>query len=61
MDVNTGKVPDGLKEFYVTERCGVRIGVVGLIEQCVFDALQGHEFNRSIYKVRNIPYKVSFS
>ena len=32
VDENTGKVPEGLKEYFVIERAGVRIGVIGLVE-----------------------------
>ena len=33
VDRNTGTVPDVLKEFYVLERCGLRIGIIGLVEK----------------------------
>ncbi|KAL1709989.1 Metallo-dependent phosphatase-like protein [Schizophyllum commune] len=33
IDRNTGTVPDVLKEFYVLERCGLRIGIIGLVEK----------------------------
>lgn len=33
MDTETSKVPDGLLEFIVLERIGVRIGVIGLVEK----------------------------
>ncbi|TEB36008.1 flagellar associated protein [Coprinellus micaceus] len=32
IDENTGRVPEGLKEYFVVERAGVRIGVIGLVE-----------------------------
>jgi len=35
IDVKTGTVPQGLHEFYVTERSGVRVGVIGLVEKSV--------------------------
>ncbi|KAK7693426.1 hypothetical protein QCA50_002994 [Cerrena zonata] len=33
VDTTTGKVPEPMKEFYVLERVGVRIGFVGLVEK----------------------------
>ena len=33
IDTNTGHQPEPLKRFWVTERCGVRIGVIGLVEK----------------------------
>ncbi|KAF5358493.1 hypothetical protein D9756_001737 [Leucocoprinus leucothites] len=33
IDSQTGKVPEFLNPFQVVERCGVRIGVIGLVEQ----------------------------
>ena len=34
VDETTSKVPEHLKEYEIFERGGVRIGVIGLIEQC---------------------------
>ena len=33
IDEHTGDTPKPLKRYWVTERCGLRIGVVGLVEQ----------------------------
>ncbi|WVR09253.1 hypothetical protein IAU60_006318 [Kwoniella sp. DSM 27419] len=33
VDKNTGQVPPPLKRYHVFERCGVRIGVIGLVEE----------------------------
>ncbi|TRM59377.1 Metallo-dependent phosphatase-like protein [Schizophyllum amplum] len=33
VDKNTGSVPAVLREFWVFERCGLRIGIVGLVEK----------------------------
>lgn len=33
MDTNTGKVPEGLHELQVLERAGLRVGIVGLVEE----------------------------
>ncbi|KAL7421435.1 hypothetical protein Q5752_004321 [Cryptotrichosporon argae] len=33
VDETTGKTPEGLHELQVVERCGVRVGIVGLVEQ----------------------------
>ncbi|WVN91141.1 uncharacterized protein L203_106393 [Cryptococcus depauperatus CBS 7841] len=33
VDVNTGQQPESLHKFQVTERCGVRIGLIGLVEE----------------------------
>jgi 2',3'-cyclic-nucleotide 2'-phosphodiesterase (5'-nucleotidase family) len=33
IDANTGTSPEPLRRFYVTERAGVRVGLVGLVEQ----------------------------
>ncbi|ORY29141.1 hypothetical protein BCR39DRAFT_532806 [Naematelia encephala] len=33
IDSRTGKTPEKLQKFWVTERCGVKIGVVGLVEK----------------------------
>ncbi|EAU80500.2 hypothetical protein CC1G_11855 [Coprinopsis cinerea okayama7 len=33
IDTNTGKVPEPLREFHVLERAGVRIGLIGLVEE----------------------------
>ncbi|KAF5384466.1 hypothetical protein D9757_006409 [Collybiopsis confluens] len=33
VDENTGKVPETMKELYVLERAGVRIGFIGLVEE----------------------------
>ncbi|KAJ3572798.1 hypothetical protein NP233_g2848 [Leucocoprinus birnbaumii] len=35
IDIRTGKTPAFLHPFQVVERCGVRIGVIGLVEQLV--------------------------
>lgn len=35
VDANTGTSPAPLHRFVVTERCGVRIGLVGLVEEYV--------------------------
>ncbi|KAF7344288.1 Metallo-dependent phosphatase [Mycena venus] len=32
-DTNTGKVPEPLKDFHVIEKAGIRIGLIGLVEQ----------------------------
>jgi 5'-nucleotidase len=34
VDTETGKQPEPLKRFWVTERRGVKIGVIGLVEEC---------------------------
>ncbi|OWZ73671.1 hypothetical protein AYX14_00816 [Cryptococcus neoformans] len=33
VDCNTGRQPEPLKRFIVTERCGVKIGLIGLVEK----------------------------
>jgi 2',3'-cyclic-nucleotide 2'-phosphodiesterase (5'-nucleotidase family) len=33
IDADTGKTPVPLQKYWVTERCGVRIGVIGLVEE----------------------------
>ncbi|WWC73295.1 uncharacterized protein I206_107262 [Kwoniella pini CBS 10737] len=33
IDERTGSVPDTLNRFWITERCGLKIGVIGLVEQ----------------------------
>ncbi|KAE8543376.1 hypothetical protein D1P53_000082 [Cryptococcus gattii VGV] len=33
VDTNTGRQPEPLKRFIVTERCGVKIGLIGLVEK----------------------------
>ncbi|KAH8108440.1 Metallo-dependent phosphatase [Phellopilus nigrolimitatus] len=33
VDTETSKVPDGLHQFHIIERCGVRIGFIGLVEK----------------------------
>ncbi|KAI5124075.1 hypothetical protein M0805_003902 [Coniferiporia weirii] len=33
VDTTTGKVPNTLHEFHVIERCGVRVGFIGLVEK----------------------------
>ena len=33
IDGDTGKVPDPLKRFWITQRKGVRIGIIGLVEE----------------------------
>ena len=33
IDRNTNQTPAPLRKFWVTERCGVRIGVIALVEQ----------------------------
>jgi 5'-nucleotidase len=35
IDTTTNKVPEHLKEFIVFERCGVKVGIVGLVEKSV--------------------------
>ena len=35
IDKTTDDVPKPLQKYWVTERCGVRIGVIGLVEQSV--------------------------
>lgn len=35
IDTETSKTPDSLHEFYVVEKAGIRIGVIGLVEKCV--------------------------
>lgn len=39
IDTKTGKTPAPLQRFVVVERCGVRIGIVGLVEEYVRDAV----------------------
>ena len=41
IDTTTGNQPEPLKRYWVTERCGVRIGVIGLVEQCVLIRTDG--------------------
>ncbi|WWC97747.1 hypothetical protein V866_004633 [Kwoniella sp. B9012] len=33
IDEKTGQVPETLNKYWITERCGVKIGVIGLVEQ----------------------------
>jgi len=33
IDTTTGRVPAALKEYFVLERCGVRVGFIGLVEK----------------------------
>lgn len=33
IDTETSRVPEHLLEFYVFERAGIRIGVIGLVEK----------------------------
>ncbi|WVQ81605.1 hypothetical protein IAT38_003729 [Cryptococcus sp. DSM 104549] len=33
VDTNTGRQPEPLRRFWVTERCGVKVGLIGLVEQ----------------------------
>lgn len=33
VDTTTGKQPEALRRFWVTERCGARIGIIGLVEE----------------------------
>ncbi|OCF34141.1 hypothetical protein I316_04090 [Kwoniella heveanensis BCC8398] len=33
VDQNTGKVPPPLKRYHIFQRCGVKVGVIGLVEQ----------------------------
>ncbi|WVW79106.1 hypothetical protein I302_101071 [Kwoniella bestiolae CBS 10118] len=33
IDEKTGQVPETLNRYWITERCGVKIGVIGLVEQ----------------------------
>lgn len=33
VDENTGRQPEKFLRYWVTERCGVKIGVIGLVEQ----------------------------
>lgn len=35
VDVDTGTAPEYLHPFQVIERCGVRIGIIGLVEEYV--------------------------
>lgn len=35
VDETTGKQPEKFLKYWVTERCGVKIGVIGLVEQSV--------------------------
>ena len=35
IDSTTSKIPEPLKEYEIFERGGVRIGVIGLVEECV--------------------------
>ncbi|KGB76109.2 hypothetical protein CNBG_1947 [Cryptococcus deuterogattii R265] len=35
VDTNTGRQPEPLKRFIVTERCGVKIGLIGLVEKLI--------------------------
>jgi len=35
VDENTGRQPEKFLKHWVTERCGVKIGVIGLVEQYV--------------------------
>lgn len=32
-DANTGQSPAPLRRYWVTEKCGVKIGVIGLVEE----------------------------
>lgn len=36
VDENTDNVPEHLHLFKVLERSGVRVGIIGLVEECVF-------------------------
>lgn len=33
VDTDTGKVPEGLHQFQVIERAGLRVGIIGLVEE----------------------------
>jgi 2',3'-cyclic-nucleotide 2'-phosphodiesterase (5'-nucleotidase family) len=33
IDSDTNSVPEPLRRYWITERCGVKIGVVGLVEE----------------------------
>jgi len=35
VDDNTGKQPEKFLKYWITERCGVKIGVIGLVERYV--------------------------
>jgi 2',3'-cyclic-nucleotide 2'-phosphodiesterase (5'-nucleotidase family) len=35
VDDNTGHQPEKFLKYWITERCGVKIGVIGLVEQYV--------------------------
>lgn len=35
VDTNTGKTPSPLHRYFVTEKCGVRIGIIGIVEEYV--------------------------
>jgi 5'-nucleotidase len=35
VDENTGRQPEKFLKYWITERCGVKIGVIGLVEQYV--------------------------
>ena len=39
VNTTTGEVPQGLKEFEVFERAGVRVGIIGLVEKYVLSWL----------------------
>lgn len=39
VDVNTGTTPPPLRKYWITERGGLKIGIIGLVEQCVPVAL----------------------